>query len=132
MSSRGTYNKLGFASTEEYSKVEDTEFLNSVVLVGNNGLHGLPDYSHSKPDRIYIKLDRNGFRELRYYDSFGKVSLEIGYHPEKNLTGNKKTKVLHYHLFGPNLEHYGAHLMIKEIYNMFKVYLNHWGIYWND
>lgn len=132
MASRGVVNELGVVTTSEYSKVDGSDYKNASVLSGNDGLHSLPDYSHTKPDRIYVKLDSRGFREMRIYGNDGKVVLEIGYHPEKNLTGNSHEPVLHYHGFGFNLEHLKANPMTKEIYDKYKDYLNHWGIYWHE
>ena len=62
--------------------------------------HGLPESAHSST--AYIKLDHNGvFREMRFYDKNHVLYLEIGYHPEKSLTGNRHTPILHYHTYDP-------------------------------
>ncbi|MCR5091563.1 MAG: hypothetical protein K6B51_02555 [Bacilli bacterium] len=132
MASRGVVNSLGVITTDEYTTVAGSEFHNSVVLVGNKHLHGLPDYSHRKPSRIYIKMNQGVFREMRVYGSDGRAELEIGYHPEMKLTGNRHEKVLHFHSFGPNLEHFEAQKMTKEVYEKYKLYLNHWGINWYE
>lgn len=105
--------------------------MNASELVGNQGNHSLPDYSHTKNGRIYVKKDKRGFREMRVYDDDGKVILEIAFHPERNLDSSG-SNVLHYHLYGKNFERSVAKAMDNEIYNLYKKYLNHWGIYWNE
>lgn len=99
MSSRGSLVVNGHVTTSEYQinpnapKVFDAE-----VLVGRRHAHGLPDYSHT-PHRKYIKENSDGtLRAMRIYGDEGQPVLEIGYHPEPCLTGNRTTKVLHYHL----------------------------------
>ncbi len=134
MASRGQRNKIGVVTTTEYSTVPDTDYRNSSVIVGNNGNHGLPDYSHT-PNRIYIKIGKTGFREMRVYDGSGKAIFEIGYHPEKNLTGNRTEKVLHYHAIGNKedpLFHQRAHPMTEDVYGQYKAFLNRWGIFWHE
>lgn len=131
MASRGTVNRLGVVTTSEYSPVDGGTFLNATELTGNNGNHGLPDYSHTSPNRIYVKTDIKGFREMRIYGDDGKVTLEIGYHPEKNLSSDGQ-RVLHYHIYDSNLNRTIAKPMKKEVYNKYKDYLNHWGIYWHE
>lgn len=36
---------------------------------------------------------------MRIYDDSHKLKMEIAYHPEKSLTGNNYTPVLHYHTY---------------------------------
>lgn len=76
-------------------------FLEDVkVLQGINGKHSLPESSHSS--NAYIKLKPDGtFHEMRIYDKNHVLCLEIAYHPEKSLTGNRSTPILHYHTFDP-------------------------------
>ena len=76
-------------------------FINGVkVLEGIAGKHSLPESAHSS--YAYIKLKPDGtFHEMRFYDKNHVLYLEIGYHPENNLTGNRTTPVLHYHLYNP-------------------------------
>jgi len=131
MASRGTVNRLGIVTTNQYSTVEGSAFLNAIELYGNNGNHGLPDYSHTTPNRIYVKTDTKGFREMRIYGPDGKVSIEFGYHPEKNLSADGQ-RVLHYHLYDSNLNRTLAKQMTMDLYNKYKDYFNHWGIYWNE
>lgn len=68
------------------------------VLEGLNGKHGLPESSHSS--NAYIKLKPDGtFHEMRIYDKNHILRIEIAYHPEKDLTGDYVTPVLHYHIY---------------------------------
>lgn len=71
------------------------------VLEGINGEHSLPASSHSS--NAYIKLKPDGtFHEMRIYDNNHMLKLEIAYHPEQSLTGDRKTPVLHYHTYDEN------------------------------
>lgn len=68
------------------------------VLQGIDGKHGLPESSHSS--NAYIKLNPDGtFREMRLYGEDHVLYMEIAYHPEVSLTGNRHTPVLHYHMY---------------------------------
>jgi hypothetical protein len=68
------------------------------VLSGIGGKHGLPESAHSS--EAYIKLNSDGtFREMRLYDKNHVLYMEIAYHPEPSLTGNRHTPVMHYHLY---------------------------------
>lgn len=68
------------------------------VLEGIKGKHGLPESAHSGSS--YIKLNSDGtFREMRFYDKNRVLYMEIAYHPEFSLTGNRHIPVLHYHLY---------------------------------
>ena len=130
MSSRGAVILNGHVTTNEYSPVSN--ILEAVVLKGNEGFHGLPDYSHS-PKRKYIKENPDGsFRALREYDENGFPIIEIAYHPEQSLTGNRHEYVLHFHLFKPNLERImGGKLSETEnavIYYKYKQYLVVYGL----
>ncbi len=68
------------------------------VLQGVSGKHGLPESSHSS--NAYIKLKPDGtFHEMRFYNNQHYLTMEIAYHPEPFLTGERHTPVLHYHLY---------------------------------
>ena len=97
MGGRGTF-AAGYPVPYTYQTVG---YINSVkVLEGIAGQHGLPESSHSS--YAYIKLKPDGtFHEMRFYDKNHVLYLEIGYHPEQSLTGNRHTPVLHYHLYNP-------------------------------
>lgn len=131
MSSRGAKVENGHVTTKEYHL--DHMVFDAKVLLGNTPKqHGLPDYSHS-PNRKYIKENPDGsFREMRVYDKDGSPVLEIGYHAEPNITGNRHEKVLHYHTFNSNLDRkLGGKLSIidnKEIYFKYKKYLEVYGL----
>lgn len=68
------------------------------ILQGIEGKHGLPESSHSS--EAYIKLKPDGtFHEMRFYNKEHVLYMEIAYHPEESLTGNRHTPILHYHLY---------------------------------
>ena len=68
------------------------------VLQGIGSKHGLPESSHSS--EAYIKLKPDGtFHEMRFYNKEHVLYMEIAYHPEQSLTGNRHTSILHYHLY---------------------------------
>ncbi len=126
MSSRGTYTKNGHVTTTEYSPSHTVE--NAVVLVGNNGNHGLPDYSHT-PNRIYIKEYPDGnFQAMRIYDDKGKSVLEIANHYEPSIAGNHHIKVLHYHLIGDNFDRSPAIPITDELRKKYKKILGRYGL----
>ncbi len=130
MSSRGAVAKNGHVTTDEYKAVK--LIYDAKVLVGNDGRHGLPDYSHS-PNRKYIKENPDhSFRELRDYDDSCNPVIEIGYHIEPQLTGNRHEYVLHYHTFDKKLNRYmGGRISPYEnsdIYKKYKKYLEVYGL----
>lgn len=133
MSSRGSLARNGHVTTTEYQLSDGKTVYDAEVLEGADGhSHGLPDYGHS-PDAKYIKENTNGsFREMRIYDENGFPLLEIGYHPEKYLTGNNTTNVLHYHTFEPDLSRVlGGKLSPTEnaeIYKKYQKYLKEYGL----
>ncbi len=103
MGGRGTY---AAGNSVAYSYEVDTDFsadgkLHGIkVLKGmeGSGKHGLPESSHSS--NAYIKLKPDGtFHEMRIYDDSHALKMEIAYHPEKTLTGDNHTPVLHYHTY---------------------------------
>jgi hypothetical protein len=130
MSSRGAVIKNGHVTIDEYNTVRTV--YDAKVLVGNGGRHSLPDYSHS-PNRIYIKENSDGsFKELRAYDCNGNPIIEIAYHIEPAITGNRTDKVLHYHTFKEDLSRDpGIRLSPdnnKEMYERFRKYLEEFGL----
>ena len=131
MSSRGSKTKNGHVTTTEYQTVRMVE--DAKVLQGTSSKqHGLPDYSHS-PNSNYIKenSDRT-FREFRAYNSDGFPILEIGYHAEPHLTGNRHDKVLHYHTFDTDLKRTLGGIVSKtshsDIYEKYRKYLKEYGL----
>jgi len=126
MSSRGAKIRNGHVTTDEYHTV-DTLY-DAKILEGNQGRHGLPDYSHS-PNSIYIKLSYDGnFREMRIYDNEHYPTIEIAYHGEQSLTGNRHEKVLHYHTINRQLERSKAQKMTEAIYRKYRKYLEAYGL----
>lgn len=129
MSSRGSVTKNGHITTSEYKKKR--EVLDAKVLVGQKDQHGLPDYSHT-PNRIYIKENKDGsFREMRIYENSFPV-LEISYHIEPNISGNRNEKILHYHTFDKDLKRGPAREFSKketpELFAKYKKYLEEYGL----
>lgn len=134
MSSRGSVAINGHVTTSEYKMKTSNSYIHDAkVLVGTSSkYHGLPDYSHT-PNRIYIKENPDGsFREMRIYGKHREPLLEIGYHPEQSLTGNRHEYVLHYHTFKPNLQRVmGGKIsesINSDIYNKYKDYLKEYGL----
>ena len=95
MGGRGTF-AAGNSVPYSYKTVGFIEGVK--VLEGINGKHALPESSHSSD--AYIKLKPDGtFHEMRIYNKNHILSIEIAYHPEKSLTGDNHTPVLHYHAY---------------------------------
>ena len=95
MGGRGSF-AIGALSPYSYRTVGKVEGVK--VLEGIGGKHGLPESAHSSS--AYIKLNPDGtFREIRFYGKDHVLKMEIAYHPEPSLTGNRHTPVLHYHLY---------------------------------
>lgn len=95
MGGRGTF-AAGNPVPYSYHKVDSIEGVK--VLEGNNGEHSLPECSHSS--EAYIKLKSDGtFHEMRIYDENHVLKMEIAYHPEKSLTGDNHTPIMHYHTY---------------------------------
>ena len=130
MSSRGAVAVNGHVTTDEYTTSKMVH--DAKVLTGNGGKHSLPDYAHS-PNSKYIKENKDGtFRELRDYDGKGYPIIEIGYHVEPNLTGNRKDKVLHFHVFKEDLDRAMCGKLSSTehagIYKKYKKYLEGYGL----
>ena len=130
MSSRGAVTANGHVTTDEYTTSKMVH--DAKVLTGNGGKHSLPDYAHS-PNSKYIKENKDGtFRELRDYDGKGTPIIEIGYHVEPNLTGNRIEKVLHFHAFKEDLDRAMVGKLSSaehsDIYRKYKKYLEVYGL----
>lgn len=129
MASRESKTRNGHVTTNEFKTVKMIHNAKVIEKASGNN-HGLPDYSHT-PNRIYIKELKDGsFRELRAYNSDGYPILEIGYHIEPSITHNRKDSVLHYHIFGENLERSKA-IELKndsEIKQKYQIYLSEYGL----
>ena len=97
MGGRGTF-ATGNPVPYSYETVETIE---GIKVLQGIGKHGLPESSHSS--EAYIKLKPDGtFHEMRFYNKEHILYMEIAYHPEQSLTGNRHTPVLHYHLYDEN------------------------------
>ncbi len=95
MGGRGTF-AAGNSVLYTYKTVGKIEGVK--VLQGISGKHSLPESSHSSS--AYIKLKPDGtFHEMRFYDKKHVLYMEIAYHPEKSLTGDNYTSILHYHTY---------------------------------
>lgn len=95
MGGRGTY-AAGNNVPYSYQTVGAIEGVK--VLQGIDGKHSLPESAHSC--NAYIKLKPDGtFHEMRVYGKDHVLRLEIAYHPEPSLTGDRRTPVLHYHTY---------------------------------
>lgn len=126
MGGRGTFaagNSVGYT----YKTVCYID--NVKVLEGINGKHSLPESSHSS--NAYIKLKPDGtFHEMRIYDESHTLVMEIAYHPEKTLTGDGCTPVLHYHLYDERFSknktgafgRTGAHYLTDEMKKKYRKY----------
>ncbi len=120
MGGRGTFasGKSVAYTYETVGKIEGIK-----VLKGINGKHSLPEESHLSGS--YIKLKPDGtFHEMRIYDKNHYLVKEIAYHPEKSLTGNNFTPVLHYHTYDKNFNRSDAILLSKDNkdFDLFKKY----------
>lgn len=133
MSSRGAKTENGHVTTAEYKLKDNKKVEDAKVLIGSTSKqHGLPDYAHTQNSK-YIKENSDGsFRELRDYDKYGFPMIEIGYHPEQSLTGNRHTYVLHFHTFKPNMERVMGGILSEtehpDIYKKYKKYLKEYGL----
>ena len=103
MGGRGTF---AAGKSVDYTYEVDTSFSPDGKVEGvkilkgakDSGKHGLPESSHSSD--AYIKLKPDGtFHEMRLYNEQHVLYMEIAYHPEPKLTGNREMPVLHYHLY---------------------------------
>ena len=95
MGGRGTF-AAGNSVPYSYQTVGTIEGVK--VLQGIDGKHSLPESAHSS--HAYIKLKPDGtFHEMRVYGKDHVLQLEIAYHPEPSLTGDRQTPVLHYHTY---------------------------------
>lgn len=99
------------------------------MLNGIGGKHSLPEEAHSS--LAYIKLKPDGtFHELRIYDKNHYLTLEIAYHPEPGITGNRHKNVLHIHEYNRNFDRTTAKLITDAEYKKYKKYLK--GVPKND
>ena len=128
MGGRGTY-AIGNNVKYQYETVDLIEGVKVLKGTIGSGKHGLPETAHHS--EAYIKLDHNGnFSEIRFYDKAHCLYLEIAYHTEESLTGNRHTKILHYHTYDSNFSmsndatfyRSDAKLLSKEMKDKYKKY----------
>lgn len=126
MGGRGTF---AAGNSVDYTYKTVSYIDNVKVLEGINGKHSLPESSHSS--NAYIKLKPDGtFHEMRIYDESHTLVMEIAYHPEKTLTGDGCTPVLHYHLYDERFSknktgafgRTGAHYLTDEMKKKYRKY----------
>lgn len=105
MGGRGTFangNPVSYTYELDKSIEPSGRWCGIKILKGcdGSGKHGLPESAHHS--NAYMKLTPDGrFREIRFYDKNHVLYLEIGYHKERNITGNNTQSVLHYHTYDP-------------------------------
>ncbi len=93
MGGRGTYASGNKNQPFTYRTVGT--FHGIKVLEGIGGKHNLPEEAHSS--LAYAKLYKDGnLQMLRFYDKDKYLVLEIGFHPEPELTGHRR-HVYHIH-----------------------------------
>ncbi len=82
----------------------------------------LPEEAHSS--RMYIQLHPDGtFSQLRIYDHWHRLRIEIAYHPERRLEPSGKN-VLHYHIYKqPGFVHGKPHRLSGKSFERFKKFL---------
>ena len=87
----------------------------------------------SKTKNGHVTMNEYHLKESkRVYDAKVFPVIEIGYHPEPNLTGNRHEYVLHYHTFDSTLKRtLGGRISVSEnadIYEKYKIYLEEYGL----
>lgn len=118
MGGRGTFARGNYVDYT-YKTVDTIEGVK--VLEGINGVHGLPEESHSST--AYISLKPNGvFHEMRIYDKDHYLVKEIAYHPEPSLNnGNRTEDILHVHEYGrDDFKNRTTRLITLEEFNEYK------------
>lgn len=95
------------------------------VLEGIGGKHNLPEEAHSSV--AYAKLLNDGnLQMLRFYDKDKYLVLEIGYHPEPELTGHRE-HVYHIHEYGRDFSSRSKRLLTDEDLEKYGKYLTEKG-----
>ncbi len=91
------------------------------VLEGTGEKHNLPEEAHSSP--AYAKLFKDGnLQMLRFYDKDKYLVLEIGFHPEPELTGHHGM-VYHIHEYGKDFSSRSKRLFTPEDIEKYGKYL---------
>ena len=127
MASRGSYAQNGHITNIEYTTIDVTTS-GVKILQGVGKIHSLPDYSYT-PNSIYAKLKKSGtLLAMRFYDSLGKVTFEIAYHPEPIINNGLRTEIVHYHEYN-GLVRSPAKLLTKELKGKYAIYLKEFDLY---
>ena len=118
MGGRGTYaagKNVGY-SYKTVGKIEDVK-----VLEGLGRKCDLPAEAHSSMAYIQLYPDGN-FKMLRFYGKDHYLTIEIGYHPEKDLDPSRKP-ILHIHEYNPdNFTDRAPRLLTEKEYEKYKKY----------
>ncbi len=120
MGGRGTFasgNNVEY-TYETVGKYEGVKILRGIE---GTGLHDLPAEAHSS--NMYMKLHKDGtMNMLRIYGKDHYLQAEIAYHPEPDLTGNRKP-VLHIHYYDKDFNRTNAAYLDNDVYEKYKKYL---------
>lgn len=119
MGGRGTY-AAGNNPPYTYETVGMIEGVK--VLSGLGDKHDLPVEAHLSEAYIQLYPDGN-FKMLRFFDKEHYLTLEIGYHPEKDLDKSRKP-LLHVHEYPvhDDFSKRTTKLMTEEEYRKYKKY----------
>ena len=92
------------------------------ILEPISGSHKLPEEAHAS--RMYLQLHDDGtFSQMRIYDKWHRLRIEIGFHPERRLDPSGKN-VLHYHIYKhPCFRHEAPHRMSERNFKRYRKYL---------
>lgn len=91
------------------------------VLEGTDGLHKLPEEAHSSGAYVQLFPDGN-LQMIRFYDKDHFLTVEIGYHPEPDLTGHRRP-VYHIHEYGRDFSSRSKRLFNEEDIGKYGKYL---------
>lgn len=98
MGGRGTYAAGKTNTPFTYKTVGRFHGIKVLQGIEGSGKHNLPEEAHTS--EAYAKLFKDGnLQMLRFYDKDKYLVLEIGFHPEPDLTGHHKP-VYHIHEYG--------------------------------
>lgn len=119
MGGRGTF-AAGNNVAYTYETVGEIEGVK--ILRGLGQKHDLPVEAHLSGAYIQLYPDKT-FKMLRFFDRARYLTLEIGYHPEKNLDKSRKP-ILHIHEYPvhDNFSKRTTRLMTETEYNRYKKY----------
>ena len=121
MGGNGTF-AIGKVAKYRWKTVGEIDGAKVLEFKDKNLSRKLPEEAHSS--RMYIRLNNDGvFSQMRIYDKWHRLRIEIAYHPERNLDPSGKN-VLHYHIYEqPAFRHGKAHRMSEKNYNRYKKFL---------